>query len=304
MQIMESYKNVPVLVTGGAGFIGSHLVEALVASGAQVTVLDDLSTGSFENLHTVRNQIAFIHGSITDAQACLVATRNQKIIFHLAAMISVVQSCENPAACHAINIDGTANVLEAARLNGVERFVFSSSAAVYGTRTEPCSEESPCAPTSPYGFSKFIGEQLCKQYAQLGLKTACLRYFNVFGPRQSSTGPYGTVMATFTKYMEENMPLTIYGDGTQTRDFVPVHLVVEANMRIALLEEKNMHGDVFNVATGKSLSLLELVEQMKQKNPQFTAPILFKPARPGDIKHSIARVDKFYKIKETILLRE
>jgi UDP-glucose 4-epimerase len=111
-------------------------------------------------------------------------------------------------------------------------------------------------------------------------------------------------MATFTKYIEENMPLTIYGDGTQTRDFVPVHLVVEANMRIALLEAKNMNGDVFNVATGKSLSLLELVEQMKQKNPQFTAPILFKPARPGDIKHSIAKVDKYYRVKENLALSD
>jgi UDP-glucose 4-epimerase len=301
---MEFYKNIPVLVTGGAGFIGSHLVEKLVYSGAKVTVIDDLTTGSVENLKNVRDDITFIHKSITDFDACFLATKNQNIVFHLAAMISVVKSCELPAACHDININGTAHMLEAARLNGVERFVFSSSAAVYGTRTEPCSEDSPCAPTSPYGFSKFIGEQLCKQYAQLGLKTACLRYFNVFGPRQSTTGSYGAVMATFTKYIEENMPLTIYGDGTQTRDFVPVHLVVEANMRIALLEAKNMNGDVFNVATGKSLSLLELVEQMKQKNPQFTAPILFKPARPGDIKHSIAKVDKYYRVKENLALSD
>lgn len=210
-------------------------------------------------------------------------------------MISVVKSCEDPLLCHAINVDGTANMLEAARINNVERLIFSSSAAVYGTRTEPCTEDSPCAPTSPYGFSKLIGEELCKQYAQLGVHTACLRYFNVFGPRQNNAGPYGTVMAIFNQCFKENKPLVIFGDGTQTRDFVPVHFVAEANMRIGLLPTEKMNGNIFNVASGKSLSLLELVEQMKKQNPQFNAPVLFKPARPGDIKHSIAKVDKYYK---------
>src|SRR5579885_1849878 len=172
-----NYKDLPVLVTGGCGFIGSHLAETLVKMGAYVTILDSCSTGSTKNVDAFKDNVIVINKSITDPHACLEATHGKKIVFHLAALVSVPLSVENPSLCNQINVEGTFNLLEASRLNGVERFVFSSSAAVYGNHQGLCSETMECKPQSPYGFSKLMGELYCKQYATIyGLKTVSLRY--------------------------------------------------------------------------------------------------------------------------------
>ncbi len=288
----KAYKNLPVLVTGGCGFIGSHLVEKLVAIGARVTILDNLSTGSVENICAVRDSVRLIKASITDASACREAAHNQKLIFHLAALISVAESVENPTSCHHVNVDGTFNMLEAARKAGVKRFIFSSSAAVYGNIEGLCSENSPCHPVSPYGFSKRIGELYCQQYAHvLGLETVVLRYFNVFGPRQNPCGAYAGVVAKFNQFMSENRPITIYGNGKQTRDFVPVESVVNANLTLGM-HEAIKPGDIYNVATGKSVSILELIDRLRQQYPHFSGEIKFEPARSSEINDSRADCQK------------
>jgi nucleoside-diphosphate-sugar epimerase len=287
---MQSYyKDKQVLVTGGAGFIGSHIVESLVSYGAQVTVLDNLSTGNIENIAHLLDKIMFVHGSITDSRTCLDASRNKSHIFHLAAFISVPQSIENPKLCHEINVTGTFNLLEAAHLNNVQRFVFSSSSAVYGTADGPCSETTPCNPTSPYGFSKLIGEYLCKQYAQnFGLETVCLRYFNVFGQRQNPNGAYAAVVAKFKDLMQHHKPITIFGDGLQTRDFIPVQQVAYTNLLLGMLPAHTVSGELFNVASGTSITLLELLNTLKIEFPNYTLAPNFAPERPGDIRHSTA----------------
>lgn len=290
------YHNLPVLVTGGAGFIGSHLVEKLVELGAKVTVIDDLSSGSIQNLDRVLYKITFMQKSITDMNACLEATKDKAVIFHLAAFISVPDSIKKPQLCHQINVDGTFNILEAARINNVERFVFSSSAAVYGPAEHICKEDISCNPQSPYGTSKLVGELLCKQYADnFRLKTACLRYFNVFGDRQNPNGAYAAVVAKFKHLMKQNLPLTIFGDGLQTRDFIPVEKVAEANLTIAMLDE--IHGDIYNVGTGRSINLLQLVDLLKEEIPDYTGKITFAPARAGDIKHSSADCSKYKNVE-------
>lgn len=292
----KSYTNIPVLVTGGCGFIGSHLVEKLVALGANVTILDNLSTGTLENIQAVRNSVKFINGSITDIDACNQATKNQKIIFHLAALISVAESVEHPTVCHQINVDGTFNMLEAARKAGVGRFVFSSSAAVYGNIEGLCSENSPCHPVSPYGFSKRIGELYCQQYAHvLGLETVILRYFNVFGDRQNPNSAYAGVVSKFNQYMSENKPITVFGNGKQTRDFVPVASVVNANIKLGM-HEAIKPGDIYNVATGRSISILELIDRLRQQHPHFSGDIKFEPARSSEINDSRADCRKIARI--------
>ena len=230
------YAGKKAVVTGGAGFIGSHIVEALVQQGAHVTVLDNLKTGTLDNLAAVKSNITFVEGTILDRELCITTLANAEYVFHLAAEISVPASMEDPYTCYQTNVMGTANLLEAARINNVQRFVFSSSCAVYGNQTEPCHELMACNPGSPYAASKMMGEQLCAQYSQFfNLPTICLRYFNVFGQRQNPFGPYAGVVAQFTKRMENNEPIIIFGDGNQSRDFVPVETVVAANLKLAYL---------------------------------------------------------------------
>jgi len=294
----KSYKNLPVLVTGGCGFIGSHLVEKLVSLGARVTILDNLSTGTLGNISTVRDSVSLINASVTDLAACCDAAKNQKLIFHLAALISVADSVENPTLCHHVNVDGTFNMLEAARKAGIKRFVFSSSAAVYGNIEGLCSENSPCHPVSPYGFSKRIGELYCQQYAHvLGLETVILRYFNVFGARQNPQGAYAGVIAKFNQHMSENKPIIVFGNGRQTRDFVPVEAVVNANIKLGI-HEAIRPGDVYNVATGKSVSILELIDRLRQQHPHFSGEIKFEPARSSEINDSRADCRKLWRIAQ------
>lgn len=279
-----------ILVTGGAGFIGSHLVDALIIHGAQVTVLDNLVTGNIQNLESAWPHITFIQGDITDKQACIEASKDQEIIFHLAAQVSVPDSVVSPALCHATNVTGTFNLLEACRLHAITRFIFSSSAAVYGPYEGICHENSPCNPMSPYGLSKYIGERYCALYTQLyGIQTIALRYFNVYGDRQSPHHPYAGVVAQFRHRLAHDLPITIYGDGSQTRDFVPVSYVVEANMCAAHHVSNNLNARIINVASGKSISLLSMLQHLQEKEfPNYKGTIYFAPARSGDIHHSQA----------------
>lgn len=288
------YKNVPVLVTGGCGFIGSHLVEKLVELGADVTILDDLSSGSKENIATVANQVTFLEGSITDLNTCLAATKNKEIIFHLAAFVSVPESIEKPHACHKINTTGTHNMLEAARINQVKRFVFSSTCAVYGESISECNETMRPRPSSPYGFSKLMGELYCSEYERLfNIETTIMRYFNVYGPRQNPHGSYAGIIAKFTHNIEHNLPLIVFGDGTQTRDYVSVYKVVDANILLGMCDKHKINGEIFNIATGNSITVLELINILKQQYPLYQEDTIFMPARPGDVKHVSANCLKY-----------
>ncbi len=286
MECISNLHNVPVLVTGGCGFIGSHLVEQLVACGAQVTILDNCSTGTSKNIAHLQHKVRLLHASVYDFATCVEAVQGIKIVFHLAAFISVPLSLENPTLCHETNILGTLNLLEASRRAGVERFIFSSSSAVYGSQQGLCRETMPLAPASPYGYSKWIGELACQQYARcFGLNTICLRYFNVYGARQNPHAAYAAVVAKFKYQMSHNLPITIFGDGTQTRDFIPVEQVVRANLFFALAEPIVLNGAAYNIATGKSINLFELVDLLKKEFPDYNGPIVFEPARPGDVLH-------------------
>jgi len=283
-----------ILVTGGAGFIGSHIVEALVHNNHKVIVLDNLSTGSIKNIAHLQSAITFIEADIRDIKNCINTAQNCNIIIHCAALVSVVESCADPMTCLDVNVRGTLNMLQAAIKNKVERFIFSSSSAVYGNRNESCAETDECVPLSPYGYSKWIGEHLCQKYAALHkLQTVSLRYFNVFGPRQSVNSPYSAVIAQFSHYMKHNHQITIYGDGLQTRDFVPVHDIVRANCYFALTHRNPLYGEIFNIASGESITINEVVQQLQSKFPHFNAPITYKAARKGDIKHSRANCAKY-----------
>lgn len=297
MTIFTNLHKQRVLVTGGAGFIGSHLVERLLAHGAQVTILDNLSTGSLDNLTFDHSRISFLEGDITDEQTCLQAARNQQYIFHLAAQASVALTEQHPSACYATNVLGTAHMLEAARRAGCARFVFSSSAAVYGNQSHTCVEDMALNACSTYGMSKQMGEELCAFYrTNYGLHTISLRYFNVYGPRQKNGGIYTAI----NQALEKNQPLALEGDGTQTRDFVSVDTIVQANLLAALAPESILAAPVLNIATGKSISLLTLFQELKKNYPDYSYPLSFRPARVGDIKHSRADCSKFMALKHQL----
>lgn len=301
MNIQQSYHHLPVLVTGGAGFIGSHISEQLVHFGAQVTILDDFSTGREENIAHIRNNIKLIYGSINEQTICTNATAGQHIIFHCAAATSVPASMHNPHAYFLTNVSATMHLLEAARLNKVSRFVFSSSSAVYGKQDSPCTEQTECNPTSMYGLSKLLGEQLCNFYSKTyGLATVSLRYFNVYGPRQNPFTPYAPVVAYFSECMQQNKPITVYGDGNQTRDFVPVNKVVQANLNSGAAPAATVMGQVYNCGSGTSVSLLTLIEQLKQQFPEYSGKIQFAPERPGDVKHTAADCTKYQQLEKSI----
>jgi nucleoside-diphosphate-sugar epimerase len=294
---MNFFSGLTVLVTGGAGFIGSHIVEKLVNLGAHVTVLDNLSTGSLDNLQNVKGHFNFIHGDINNFEDCRKACAGQKIVFHLAAKISVAESIKNPAPCYETNVVGTLHMLQACVAQNVQRFVFSSSAAVYGAQENPCHEEMVCRPESPYGTSKLLGELLCKDfYQQHNLETVCLRYFNVYGERQNPNGTYAAVVAAFKNCMQKQKPITIFGDGMQTRDFISVDEVANANITLAAAQKNLVAGQIFNIGTGTSITLLELIEKLKKDFPGYQEPIEFLPARTGDIKHSQAVCEKYKNI--------
>jgi UDP-glucose 4-epimerase len=271
-----------VLVTGGAGFIGSHLTQHLALLGAQVRVLDNLSTGYRKNIDGIA--VSLFEGSILDASVLHKAISGCSLVFHEAAFVSVPESFDDADSCFAINIKGTSNVMKAAERANCDRVMFASSAACYGSSPElPSSETDTVSAESPYAQSKVMGEQLMKD-AQVD--AVSLRYFNVFGERQDPASQYAAVVSSFARTIQDGGTPTIYGDGSQTRDFTPVENIVHANL-LAASHPNPLRGDVFNVGTGSSTSLLELVRGMAG-NEEVT----FEPARTGDVQDSRADIAK------------
>jgi nucleoside-diphosphate-sugar epimerase len=278
-----------VLVTGGAGFIGSHLVRGLAGRGEQVRVLDDLSTGSEDNLAGVSGDLEFVKGDVRDPGTCRRAAQGCRAVFHLAAMPSVQGSIEDPALAHDINVGGTLNILEACRQGGAEKFILASSTAVYGDAAGvPAIESSPARPLSPYALHKLVGEQYATLYSRLfGLETVSLRYFNIFGPSQDPTGAYAAAIPLFMEAAAAGLPVTVYGDGEQTRDFTYVDNVVSANLRA--LDAEDLGGRVLNIGTGRGLSVNELLRLMEKVTGKALNRRL-APERRGEVRHSAADI--------------
>jgi nucleoside-diphosphate-sugar epimerase len=278
------------LVTGGAGFIGSHLVEALVAGGCRVTVLDDLSSGHASNLEPVAGRITFMRGSICDRELVEKAAAGCEVVFHLAAVVSVPKTVDDPLGSAAVNEAGSLNVLEAARGARARRLVFASSSAVYGDDpTLPKREDLPPKPLTPYAVQKLVVEYYLRVYQSLyGLETVGLRFFNVFGPRQDPSSPYSGVISIFmNKALTSEAPV-IYGDGRQSRDFVFVEDVVQALVSAA--KSSSAPGKVFNVGSGKSLTISGLWKLIAAWSGSEDKPV-HQPPRPGDIPHSLSAID-------------
>ena len=280
------------LVTGGAGFIGSHVVEALLEKGEQVRVLDNFSTGKRENLFAVDNQIKVIEGDIRNIPVCREVMKNIDYVIHLAALHEVPRSVEQPMETHEINVTGILNLLLSAKEEGVKRFIYASSSAVYGgSPALPRSENGTHIPiSSPYAVSKLAGEFYCQLFSNLyGLETVCLRYFNVYGPRQDSASQYAGVIPKFISALLSGISPTIYGDGEQTRDFTYVTDCVSATL--AACSVSSVSGEVFNVGTGKRTSVNNLCAIL-QKILNREIPPDFGPPQPGDIRHDYANITK------------
>lgn len=277
-----------VLVTGGAGFIGSHIAEYFAEAGHTVRILDNLATGFLRNVPQYKN-IEFIQGDICDSNLVEKVVSGMDCVFHEAALVSVPLSCERPAEAFRVNTLGTLNVLQACVKAGVDKFVTASSAAIYGNNLVlPKREDMYPEPTSPYAISKLDGEYLARMfYESHGLQTTCLRYFNVYGPRQDPKSPYAAVIPIFLERAKAGKDLIIYGDGLQSRDFVHIKDVVRAN--VAALD----HGDgqVFNVAMGKSVTVVELAENII-KLTGSSSRIVYATPRAGDVRDSKADVSK------------
>jgi UDP-glucose 4-epimerase len=287
------HRKLNILVTGGAGFIGSHLVDRLISRGYNVKVIDNLSTGNLSNIqsHIDNGQVEFVKGDITqldDVNACI---KGIDAVFHLAAQISVPLSVKNPEFTYETNVKGTLNLLASlAKTNPAAKFVFISSCAVYGEpQYLPVDEKHPTNPISPYADSKLLGEHYTLGFHQNKLlKTAALRFFNVYGVRQG-LNDYSGVMTKFIDRIKQNQSLTIFGDGSQTRDFVHVSNIVDAI--VACMENPNAEGQVFNIGTGKALTIEDLAQNLIQLSGA-SSTILHAPAREGDIKHSYANIAK------------
>ena len=268
-----------VLITGGAGFIGSHITRAWAARGAHVIVLDSLRTGNRDNLRGVPHE--FVEGSIEDMQLVRRVMVGVDYVHHLAALVSVPESVAKPQLCDAINVEGTRNVLVAAAAEKVKKVVFSSTCAIYGMVDRPLHREGdPPAPMSPYASSKLAGERLMEEAAAHGVPTVCLRYFNVYGPGQDPNGAYAAAIAAFAARARENMPLTIYGDGEQTRDFVHIDDVVAANLLAT-----GAGSGVYNVSTGERITIGRLATLVIAAAGS-TSQVHHAPPREGDVRHS------------------
>lgn len=282
-----------VLVTGGAGFIGSHTVDALLNEGSSVWVLDDLSTGSLRNLRAWRNSSKFHFRRGSTLQANLVARLSKRVdaIIHLAAIVSPYYSVKKPQVVNAVNVTGTMNVLNCAIREKSQRVVFASSSSVYGDQTLlPIAEDNPLHPITPYGASKLSGEKYCEAFNRTyGLSTISLRYFNVYGERQSAN-PYSGVIAIFSKQLKRGAKPTIYGDGSQTRDFIHVSDVVRANLQA--LKANASASDNYNVGTGRATSINELSSLLARLSGRPDISPEYSSARTGDIQHSYANVRK------------
>ncbi len=278
------------LVTGGAGFIGSHTVDELVRRRHDVAVLDDLSAGKEQNLSQVAGQIEFMRGRITDLEALRTACRGVDYVLHLAARTSVPRSVKDPLETNRINVDGTLNVLVAARDARVRRVVFAASSSAYGeTPSLPKVEATPPAPISPYGVSKLAGELYAQVFGRVyDLENVSLRYFNVFGPRQDPSSPYSGVLSRFISAMLDDVPPVVFGDGEQSRDFTYVENAVQATLLAS--EAQGVSGMVFNVGTGSRYTLNQTI-QLLQAIAEKPVQVQYDPPREGDIRHSQADIE-------------
>ena len=282
-----------ILVTGGAGFIGSHIVDRLLDEGFKVRVLDNLSTGEIKNLaqHQNKKSFQFIEGDIRNFDLVKRAVEGVDAVFHEAALVSVTRSVENPLLSNEVNITGTVNLLKACVDAHIKRFIYASSCAVYGdTETLPNHENLAPKPLSPYAVEKLAAEKYAKVFHNVyGIETVSLRYFNVYGPRQKH-GPYSGVISIFINRLLENKPPIICGDGEQTRDFINVKDVVEANM-LALSKRKAV-GEVFNISTGEATTINKLTETIQKIMDKTSLKPVHAEPRPGDIKHSYGDITK------------
>ena len=280
-----------VLVTGGAGFIGSNLTEALLQRGHSVRVLDDFSTGKRENLifDKAYPRLEVIEGDIRNLAACQKAVQGMEYVFHQGAMPSVQRSVEDPETSNAVNVGGTLNILIAARENGVRRVMYAASSSVYGdTPTLPKHEEMPPNPLSPYALQKHVGEHYCRLFYQLyGLETISLRYFNIFGPKQDPNSLYSAVIPKFIDALLEGRSPVIFGDGEQSRDFTYIENVVQANL--LAMSAEHLHGEAVNIACGKRISLNQLLSVLKEILGSKQSAI-YQESRKGDVKHSLADI--------------
>jgi UDP-glucose 4-epimerase len=279
-----------VLVTGGGGFVGSNLVRALLERGDEVVVLDNFATGRRENLDEILDSVELVEGDLRSYERVHAATSGVEVVFHQAALPSVPRSIQDPLTTNAANVDGTLNVLLAARDEGVRRVVFASSSSVYGGAPGlPRRENQAVEPIAPYAVAKLAAESYCRSFSNIyGLETVCLRYFNVFGPRQDPTSQYAAVVPRFISRLLAGEPPIIFGDGEQSRDFTYIANVIDANLLAA--EAKGVAGKVFNVATGSSRTLNELVRAMQETLGTSIQPIHTAP-RLGDVEHSAADID-------------
>jgi len=292
---LEKSSSSKILVTGGAGFIGSHIVEELIKRGETVRVLDNFSTGNRENIKHLKDKVELIEGDIRDFWTVVDAVKGIDFIIHQAALPSVQRSINNPLTSNEVNVNGTLNLLEAAKGYRVKRFIYASSSSVYGdTPTLPKREDMPSKPLSPYAITKLAGEEYCQTFSKLyGLPTVCLRYFNVFGTRQDPTSQYSAVIPKFIELLLDKKTPVIYGDGEQSRDFTFVRNVVEANLLACQSDISG--GGVINIACGQSFSLNQLVSLLNQIIGTNIKPE-YGQAKPGDVKHSLADISKAKKL--------
>jgi len=278
------------VVTGGAGFIGSHIAGALASSGARVRVLDDLSTGHRENLNEIGGDIDFVRGSVADEQLLSKALENVELIFHEAAIPSVPRSVESPRNTHIASVDGTFSLLLAAKEAGVRRVVYAASSSAYGDQpTLPKVEQMAPDPLSPYAVAKLVGEYYCRVFTRVyGLETVSLRYFNVFGPRQDPGSQYSGVVSRFISALLSDERPVIFGDGEQSRDFTYIENVVAANLSAA--SAPKAAGNVINVANGERITLNELLNELKQLTGRTEVTAEYRDSRVGDVRHSLADI--------------
>lgn len=280
------------LVTGGAGFIGSHIAAALVAKGARVRVIDDLSTGYQENINEIGGDVDFVQSSVADEKALRKALEDVELVFHEAAIPSVPRSVENPRQTHIASVDSTFSLLDASREQKVRRIVYAASSSAYGDQpTLPKVESMLPEPLSPYAVAKLVGEYYCQVFTRVyGLETLSLRYFNVFGPRQDPSSQYSGVISRFIAALLSGEQPVIYGDGEQSRDFTYIANVVDANLKAA--ETSKGIGSIINVANGERISLKELLKEVQELTGKTAVSVDFRPPRAGDVLHSLADISR------------
>ena len=287
------------LITGGAGFIGSRLVKRILGAGEIVRVVDNLSTGYAERLDDVRDSIQLLTGDLADESVAAEAVQGIDYVLHQAAVPSVQRSVVDAVGTNRSNVTATLNLLENCRKAGVRRFVYAASSSAYGdTEILPKTEEMPANPLSPYALQKWVGERYCRLYYELhGLETVSLRYFNVFGPGQNPYSEYSAVIPKFTTKLLKKEPVTVYGDGEQSRDFTYLENVIEANM--LALRARNAPGEVCNIGCGQRVSLNELI-RMLEEVVGVRAQVNYAPAKPGDVRHSLADITKATRVLEYV----